>query len=113
MSRITTHVLDTSRGKPAAAVEVTLERADGSGAWAKLSSARTDANGRIAEFPGAGELRAGTHRLRFDTAAYFAGHGIAPFFTTIELVFEVRAPHEHHHVPVLITPFGYTTYRGS
>jgi len=113
MSKITTHVLDTSRGKPAPGIEVTLERANEVGAWAKLSSARTDANGRIAEFPGAGALGIGRHRLRFDTAAYFAALGVTPFFTTVELVFDVRAPLEHHHVPVLLTPFGYTTYRGS
>ena len=113
MSKITTHILDTSRGKPAAGVDVVLERAGGGGAWTRLGSARTDANGRIADFPGAGALMSGPHRLRFDVAAYFAGLRAEAFFTTIEIVFEVRAPGEHHHVPLLVSPFGYTTYRGS
>lgn len=109
MSKITTHILDTSRGKPAADIEVILERAAPNSQWLRLGSARTDANGRIAEFPGAGPLIAGTHRLTFSISAY------APksFFPRIDITFEVTSPTEHHHVPLLLSPFGYSTYRGS
>ncbi len=113
MSKITTHILDTARGKPAPGVEVTLERAELDGGWTRLGAARTDANGRIADFTGAGELRTGAHRLRFDVAGYFAGLQAESFFTIVEIAFEVRKPMEHHHVPLLLSPFGYTTYRGS
>lgn len=113
MSKITTHILDTARGRPAADVEVILERAGTGGRWQRLSTARTDINGRIAEFPGAGALTAGVHRLRFDTASYAAAHDLQPFFPVVEITFEVRNPSEHHHVPLLLSPFGFTTYRGS
>ncbi len=109
MSKITTHILDTSRGKPASNVEVTLERAAPNNQWQRLSAARTDSNGRIADFPGAGELLAGTHRLVFNIAAYNA----KSFFPRIDITFEVTNPTEHHHVPLLLSPFGYSTYRGS
>lgn len=113
MSRITTHILDTSRGKPAANVEVTLERAAPHGQWTRLGAARTDANGRVADFAGAGPLLAGMHRLRFDVAGYFAGLNTPTFFPVVEIVFNVASPAEHHHVPLLLSPFGYSTYRGS
>lgn len=113
MSKVTTHVLDTARGKPAPGVEVVLERGGAGGVWIRVGSARTDANGRITEFPGAGELMGGPHRLRFDVGAYFGGLKVEPFFSAIEIAFEVRKPSEHHHVPLLLSPFGYTTYRGS
>ncbi|MBL8746357.1 MAG: hydroxyisourate hydrolase [Phycisphaerae bacterium] len=113
MSRVTTHILDTARGRPAANVAVTLERADPDGNWRTLASARTDSNGRIAEFPGAGELTAARHRLRFDIAPYFDAQNVRSFFPSVEIIFSVTAPAEHHHVPLLLSPFGYTTYRGS
>jgi len=113
MSRITTHVLDTARGKPAAGVEVTLERSDGKGAWSRLASARTDGNGRIADFLDAGPLTVGMHRLTFATAAYFKAQAATTFFPSVEVVFSVTKPDEHHHVPLLLSPFSYSTYRGS
>jgi 5-hydroxyisourate hydrolase len=114
MTGITTHVLDTVRGRPAVGVAVSLARHSGD-AWAELSTARTDANGRVANLlPTALKHPAGTYRLRFDTGAYFAaqGGGVAPFYPVVEIVFEIRDA-EHYHVPLLVSPFGYTTYRGS
>ena len=112
MTGITTHVLDTSQGRPAAGVAVSLARRSGD-SWADLATARTDASGRVANLLPA-ELKhpAGTYRLRFDTRAYFAAAGIASFYPYVEVVFEIRDA-EHYHVPLLVNPFGYTTYRGS
>ena len=112
MSRITTHVLDTALGRPAAGVCVELQCEAASNAWTALARASTDAQGRVADF-GAGPLRAANYRLRFDTGAYFAQTGRAAFFPTVEICFRVDAPTEHHHVPLLLSPFGYSTYRGS
>jgi len=113
MTGITTHVLDTARGRPAAGVGVSLARRSGD-AWAELATARTDANGRVGNLlPDGVKHPAGTYRLRFDTAAYFAAQGgAAPFYPFVEIVFEIRDA-EHYHVPLLVSPFGYTTYRGS
>jgi len=113
MTGITTHVLDTAHGRPASGVAVSLARRSGD-TWAELSTARTDANGRVANLlPDGVKHPAGTYRLRFDTGAYFAAQGdVAPFYPLVEIVFEIRDA-EHYHVPLLVSPFGYTTYRGS
>ena len=112
MTGITTHVLDTARGRPATDVAVSLARRSGD-AWAELATARTDVNGRVANLlPADLKHPAGTFRLRFDTAAYFAAQGVAPFYPFVEVVFEIRDT-EHYHVPLLVSPFGYTTYRGT
>ncbi len=107
---ITTHVLDTARGKPAAGIPVTLEwRGD---VWEPGGSGVTDADGRcrdILQRPRA----AGVWRLRFDVAGYFAALGVESFYPSVEICFEVRDPAQHYHVPLLIAPFGYSTYRGS
>jgi 5-hydroxyisourate hydrolase len=111
MSAITTHVLDTARGRPAAGVPVTLETRSGDG-WRTLGRTRTDPDGRARDlFDGA--IAAGTYRLTFDTAAYFAAAGVEGFFPVAQVVFEVRDPSAHHHVPLLLSPFGYSTYRGT
>lgn len=111
MSRITTHVLDTARGRPAAGVPVTLEVLSGK-EWAALGRGSTDADGRARELSD-GVLAAGTYRLTFETAAYFASTGVEGFYPEVQVVFEVRDPSQHHHVPLLLSPFGYSTYRGS
>ena len=108
MSPITTHVLDTARGHPAAGVAVTLEQGPD---WAEIGSGRTGDDGRLAEL-GAPD-RPGPYRLRFDTGAYFAAAGQEAFFPQVTVQFEVDRPEEHHHVPLLLSPFGYSTYRGS
>ena len=107
---ISTHVLDTARGHPAQGVPVTLEH-DGGGGWQELARAATDDDGRIRELV-AGELADGHYRLTFDTAAYFRVVGDAAFYPEVSVVFTV-AGGGHHHVPLLLSPFGYTTYRGS
>ena len=112
MSRITTHVLDIASGRPAAGVAVTLERVEPGGAWQKLGTATTDDNGRTGDLAG-GSLEAGQHRLTFATGAYFAARRIASFHPSITVTFDVVDANEHHHVPLLVAPFGYSTYRGS
>lgn len=114
MSGLSTHILDTSRGTPAAGVAVTLERQGAGGAWTALHNARTDADGRVkALLPAGGTLGPGVHRLRFETGAYFSAQGVHSFYPHVEVVFDIADVSRHHHVPLLISPFGYSTYRGS
>jgi 5-hydroxyisourate hydrolase len=110
MSAITTHVLDTALGRPAEGVPVRLESV--SGAVTTLATAVTNADGRVADL-GPERIRAGVYRLVFDTAAYFEATGQRGFFPEVTLTFTVVDPEQHHHVPVLLSPFAYSTYRGS
>ena len=108
MSSVSTHILDTARGAPAAGVKVILE-AQGSANWKHLGEERTDANGRIATFvPKDTSLAPGVYRLRFDSAAYQRG-----FFPEVVVIFLIENEAQHYHVPLLLSPFGYSTYRGS
>jgi len=113
MSRITTHVLDTSLGKPAVNVPVFLERQIAPGQWKKKSQGATDADGRLKNLLAEGALEAGTYRLTFETGVYFASRGVKIFYPQVIVTFEVTNPQEHYHVPLLLSPYGYTTYRGS
>ncbi len=113
MSSITTHVLDTSLGRPAAGVAVTLEAQDASGAWSRVGEGRTDGDGRAKDLLAAGPLAARRHRLTFETGPYFAGRGVAAFFPSVTIAFDTPEPAQHYHVPLLLSPFGYSTYRGS
>lgn len=112
MTPITSHVLDTALGKPAKRIAVRLDRLD-PGGWTTLGEAVTDDDGRVTDFPGTTELRAGTYRVTFDTGAYFEATGTPVFFPTVDVVFRVDNAGEHVHVPLLLSPFGYSTYRGS
>ena len=112
MGGITTHVLDTSVGRPAAGIPVRLEVMNGDG-WTEVGSGSTDADGRVADLLPAERVEATTYRLGFDTAAYFASRGVEGFYPLIEIRFEVSDARAHHHVPLLLSPFGYSTYRGS
>jgi 5-hydroxyisourate hydrolase len=113
MSAITTHVLDTSRGCPAAGVFVVLERRTDS-SWLKLGDGATDADGRCRDLlEPTTPLVAGTYRLTFQTGDYFRAHGATVFYPEVQVTFEVRDSAQHYHVPLLLGPFGYTTYRGS
>ncbi len=112
MSPITTHVLDVSLGRPAAGVPVLLE-SQVNGTWGVLGRGVTDADGRVKTLLEPGTLAAGVYRLTFDTGAYFKLLGTPGFFPTVPVVFELRSPGGHHHVPLLLSPFGYSTYRGS
>jgi len=114
MSRITTHVLDTSRGRPAAGVAVTLEVQTEAGDWRTLGSGRTDADGRLRSLTGESAiLSEGVYRLTFETGDYFAAQAEETFYPLAVVVFRVRDAAEHYHVPLLVSPFGYSTYRGS
>lgn len=111
MSHVTTHVLDTGSGKPAADVPVTLHRLDGD-RWVQIAGGATDADGRIKEL-GPDRLPTGTYRLAFDTGKYFAASNTAAFFPEVTLTFGVVESEAHYHVPLLLSPFAYSTYRGS
>ena len=108
---ITTHVLDTSRGRPAAGVPVLLEVRE-EGGWCPAGRALTDADGRakqLLEIP----LREGVWRITFDLGTWFGAQGIESFYPQAAIVFHVRDAGQHYHVPLLLSPFGYSTYRGS
>jgi 5-hydroxyisourate hydrolase len=109
---LSTHVLDTAAGRPAAGVDVFLDRRT-DGGWDHLVAAATDDDGRIGRLVPAGALVAGVYRLTFATGRYAETTGTATFFPEVTVTFEVTAPDEHHHVPLLLSPFGYSTYRGS
>jgi 5-hydroxyisourate hydrolase len=111
MSQITTHVLDTARGQPAAGVAVRLERVSDAGPE-EIGRASTDADGRVRDI-GPERLAAGAYRLVFAAAAYFAQQRTAAFFPEVAITFTVDGEGQHYHVPLLLSPFGYTTYRGS
>ena len=111
MSGITTHVLDTSRGCPAAGVPVALERAADSG-WQTISHGTTDADGRATGLLSSAP-REGRYRLIFDTRAYFSATGEAALYPEVSVTFTVSPGEEHYHLPLLLSPFGYSTYRGS
>lgn len=111
-SPLTTHVLDTSTGRPAAGVAIVLERRDGD-AFRELARGVTNDDGRVADLLPPDSLVAGVYRLSFATAAYFAASGRPSFYPEVTIAFEVTQPTEHHHVPLLLSPFGYSTYRGS
>ena len=113
MSGISTHVLDLVRGRPAAGIAVTLEQHSG-GSWRARGSGATNADGRIANLLGADiKLERGDYRLIFDTGACFRAAGEEPFFPQVVIAFHVEDAAQHHHVPLLLSRFGYTTYRGS
>ena len=120
---ISTHVLDTSIGKPAASVTVQLHRQSGA-TWTEVSKAVTDADGRVARLlPQAGDAPAGGlptaalaevgYRLTFDVGDYFRARGVESFYSKVSIDFVVRDAAAHYHVPLLLSPFGYSTYRGS
>ena len=108
---ITTHVLDLNRGQPAAGMGVLLSVRSGDG-WRELTRGTTDADGRASlalEDP----LRTSTYRLRFETGDWFRGTGVDGFWPHVEIAFDVTEPTRHHNVPLLLSPYGSSTYRGS
>jgi 5-hydroxyisourate hydrolase len=111
LSGVTTHVLDTSRGRPAVGVPVVLELAGESG-WQPLGRGTTDADGRVRDLLASAPAD-GRYRLTFDTGAYFRAVGEACFYPEVSVTFVVGSGQEHYHVPLLLSPFGYSTYRGS
>ena len=113
MSGITTHVLDTARGRPAGGVPVLLEFQAEEG-WREIGRAETDADGRARHLLPAGfVLSPGIYRLTFDVETYFRAEGMEGFYPQAAIVFHVRETDQHYHVPLLLSPYGYSTYRGS
>ncbi|MEZ4459083.1 MAG: hydroxyisourate hydrolase [bacterium] len=110
-SPITTHVLDTASGRPARAVMVVLERLEGT--FREVAKGITNEDGRIADMLPPGEVPTGTYRISFDTGAYYRAQGLPVFYPSVSITFEVDAADEHYHVPLLLSPYGYSTYRGS
>lgn len=108
---LSSHVLDGTTGTPAVGVPVRWDRYD-RGAWRQVAQATTDDDGRVAGW-GDAAPEAGTHRLVFDTGSWFRGRGMATFYPEVVVVFEVVDAGRHHHVPLLLSPFAYSTYRGS
>ena len=113
MSGLSTHVLDTARGRPAGGLAVRLEIQEGA-SWRELARAVTNEDGRVPRLlPEGVALASATYRLTFDTGGWFAASGVAGFYPDVTIVFVVRDPAQHHHVPLLLAPYGYSTYRGS
>ncbi|MEJ7706430.1 MAG: hydroxyisourate hydrolase [Nocardioidaceae bacterium] len=110
MSAVTTHVLDSAAGKPAAGVGVILGQ--GAEGAVQIADATTDADGRVTEL-GPDRLEPGTYRLRFDVGSYFSGRGQETFYPEIVVIFTLGDSNQHYHVPLLLSPFSYSTYRGS
>jgi 5-hydroxyisourate hydrolase len=114
MSGITTHVLDLERGRPAHGVPVKLDAHSPDKGWVKLAERVTDEDGRVGDLlPDGKPPGAGRYRLTFDTGAYFHARGEKAFYPEVLVVFEINEPAQRLHVPLLLSPFGYSTYRGS
>lgn len=115
MPGITTHVLDTARGKPASGIVVRLEyRESQTSAWRPIATSETNADGRASNLTHHGApVESGEYRLTFETRDYFARQSVTSLFPRVTVVFEAAGGDGHYHVPLLLSPFGYTTYRGS
>ena len=113
MSIVTTHVLDTSRGKPAGGVPVTLEVRSEDGSWKVIDRGATDADGRAGMLSAETSVPRGIYRLSFDTSAYFNALNVEGFYPEVQVTFDVRDPSQRYHVPLLLARYGYSTYRGS
>ena len=109
---ISTHILDTTQGKPAAGVSVVLERQMDTQTWSEVARKVTDSDGRVKPLletiPAAG-----AYRITFAVADYFKQQGVECFYPRVAIEFSVRSANEHYHVPLLLNPFGFSTYRGS
>jgi len=112
MSPITTHVLDVSRGRPAAGVAVHLEHKTDEG-WKSFGSKTTDEDGRVKDLLPEGVIETGSWKITFDTGSYFDSHGVQGFYPEASIVFTVTDGAQHFHVPLLLSPYGFSTYRGS
>jgi 5-hydroxyisourate hydrolase len=111
---ITTHILDTSRGRPASGVPVSLEMQEADGNWRSLGTGKTDMDGRLRDLlPEDFKLQPGLFRLSFETAVYFETQSLRSFYPHVVVVFQIDDAQQHYHVPLLLNPFGYSTYRGS
>ncbi len=112
-SPITTHVLDISIGRPAQGVAVILQTQASGAEWKEVARGVTGPDGRLVNLVSRGKIARGNYRMRFETGAYFAARKAASFHPYIEITFAVSDSADHYHVPLLVSPYGYTTYRGS
>ncbi|MGA9994710.1 MAG: hydroxyisourate hydrolase [Pyrinomonadaceae bacterium] len=114
MSLITTHVLDISKGRPASGVPVVLDVQSAEHKWKMVAQGVTDKDGRLKNLlPEDAPLGEGVYRLTFDTSAYFASQDVSSFYPEVNVVFHIGDAAQHYHVPLLLSPYGYSTYRGS
>jgi 5-hydroxyisourate hydrolase len=112
LSQITTHILDTTIGKPAAGITIILYQGEND-AWTEIKRGKTNNDGRIADLLKKDSLlQYGIYKLRFETKDYFDKNAIPTFYPYVEIIFDIQS-NEHYHIPLLLNPFGYTTYRGS
>jgi 5-hydroxyisourate hydrolase len=109
---LSTHILDTNLGRPAAGVALALSQLTGS-EWTEIGSSATDADGRCQSLLGEHALEAATYRIRFATAAYYAAQEVSGLYPFVDIVFAVVDPQQHYHIPLLLTANGYSTYRGN
>jgi 5-hydroxyisourate hydrolase len=110
---VTSHILDVSLGRPAQGVPVKLMKRSSQGSFEAVGEGVTNSDGRVSGLVEAGAFHPGIYSIFFDTGAYFAARGGESFYPEVTIVFEVKATTEHYHVPLLLSPFGYSTYRGS
>ena len=114
MSAITTHVLDTSAGRPARGVRVILSNVGDDGSWNRIAEGATDDDGRVSDLLEDGDtLAAGNYSLCFETGEYYEAQGADTFYPQACIHFRVQDPSQRYHVPLLLSPYGYSTYRGS
>jgi 5-hydroxyisourate hydrolase len=112
MSQLTTHILDTTKGKPAEGVTIILYQ-DGNDKWNEIARGSTDSDGRIKNLLDSNDtLRVGIYKMRFETKDYFDKTATQTFYPYVEIIFDIQNS-EHYHIPLLLNPFGYSTYRGS
>ena len=112
MKSISTHVLDITLGRPARDVPITLDKKVGE-TFARVNAGKTDGDGRMKDLVAAGDLTTGTYRITFDTGAYFKAQNVKGFYPEASIVFVIEDAEAHYHVPLLLSSFGYSTYRGS
>lgn len=112
MSQLTTHVLDTSKGKPAKGIHVILQQYSAN-KWRPVARGITNDDGRVADLLSKNKpLKLGTYKLRFEVQNYYARYSVQTLYPWVEIIFQVTTP-DHYHIPLLLNPFGYSTYRGS
>lgn len=112
MSQITTHVLDTAKGLPAEGIRISLQKPNGN-EWDDITTGITNSDGRVDNFLSSDQvIEPGVYRMLFETGVYFEKEGVAGFYPEVPVIFEIKDT-EHYHVPLLLSPFGYSTYRGS
>ncbi|MCP4460987.1 MAG: hydroxyisourate hydrolase [Cytophagales bacterium] len=113
MSQITTHVLDTAKGQPAEGIMIFLQRPIMDGHWESITSGVTNSDGRVDNFMASDQvIEPGIYRMLFDTRAYFEKNNVVGFYPEVPVIFEISDT-DHYHIPLLLSPFGYSTYRGS